>query len=68
MAIKRYHLAIPEELFEKVQTVADAKGITVVELLRKFIQLGLIVAKLNPEEGETLLIQEGEKVREITFL
>lgn len=66
--IKRYHLAIPEELFDKVKKAANARNVTVVELLRRFIALGLIATRLNEEAGETLVIREGTKERQITFL
>ena len=66
--IRRYNLAISKELYNQVKKAADAKNITVVELLRRFISLGLIAVNLNNEAGETLVIREGKKERQIQFL
>jgi 16S rRNA U516 pseudouridylate synthase RsuA-like enzyme len=63
--LKRYNLVLPEGLFEEVQRVADARQVSVVELLRRFIKLGLVAVKVEEKDDATLVIKEGDKEREI---
>ena len=66
--VKRYNLAIPEELFNQVQEVADNQHTTVVEILRKFIKLGLLAVQVGDNPDQSLLIREGDKERQIILL
>lgn len=66
--LKRYNLVLPEELFREVQTLAEQRHTTVVELFRKFIKLGLLVAKTEGSPDAVFLIREGEKERQIVLL
>jgi len=66
--VKRYSLVLPEELFDAVQELAEQRQTTVVELIRRFIKLGLIAARIEETEGAALIIREGETEREIILL
>jgi ATP-dependent Clp protease ATP-binding subunit ClpA len=66
--LKRYNLVVPEELFDELQQLADRDHTTVVDLLRRFIKLGLLATRINETPGSALLIREGEKEREILLL
>jgi len=66
--LKRYSLVIPDELFNGVLKIADEEHTTVVEILRKFIKLGLIAADVAKDPSAKLLIREGEKEREIVLI
>ena len=66
--LKRYNLALPEDLFNEIQKLADSQHITVLELLRRFIKLGLLVSKIQENPDSALFIREGENEREIVFL
>ncbi len=59
--MKRYHIALPSELLGEIQGVADKRGVTVVELFRRFIRLGLIADKVQDTDGSELLIREGKR-------
>ncbi len=63
--VKRYNLVLPEILYREVQTLANKEHTTVIDLLRRFIKLGLLVAKLTQDENTSLIILEGDKEREI---
>jgi hypothetical protein len=66
---KRYHLQIPDRLFAEVEEIAKKRGVTVVEVLRQFIRLGLFVAdKLENSKNTELLIREGESVTKLQLL
>ena len=41
---------------------------TVVEVLRKFIKLGLIALEVQDKSGSALVIREGDAEREIMML
>ena len=66
--IKKYNLALPQELFDELQEVADKRHTTVVELLRRFIKLGLIASQIDETPDAALIIREGNKEREILIL
>ena len=65
---RRYNLVLPEELFWELQTLADRQKTTVVELLRKFIKLGLLATKVEETPGSGLFIREGDRERQILLL
>jgi CopG-like RHH_1 or ribbon-helix-helix domain, RHH_5 len=67
-AAKRYNLVLPEELYQEVQTLAEQRGTTVVELLRRFIKLGLLVAKAEESPDMAFILREGERERELILL
>ncbi len=66
--VKSYNLVIPEDLFDTVQELADKRQTTVVELLRRFIKLGLLVAHVEDTPGAAFIIREGDSEREVIFL
>ena len=66
--VKRYNLALPEELFNEVQQIADKEHITVLEVLRRFIKLGLLASKIQDDPDAALYIREGNSERKIIFL
>ena len=66
--VKRYNLALPEELFNEVQQIADKEHITVLEVLRRFIKLGLLVSKTLDDPHSDLYIREGNSERKVIFL
>lgn len=40
-AEKRYNLAIPQTLYNELEALANARGVTVVAIIREFMKLGL---------------------------
>jgi hypothetical protein len=64
----RYNLALPKELFEELKEAADERGMTVVEVLRKFIKLGLLALETENKPGSALIIREGDTERQIIML
>ena len=66
--LKRYNLVLPEELFNEVQQIADKEHITVLEVLRRFIKLGLLASKIQDDPDSALYIREGNSERKIIFL
>jgi hypothetical protein len=66
--LKRYNLVLPEELFCAVHKLAEDRHTSVVELLRKFIKLGLIVAKVEENPDAAFVIREGDKEQQIVLV
>ena len=66
--VKRYSLVLPEELFDAVQELANRRQTTVVDIIRRFIKLGLIAARIEDTPGAALIIREGDTEREIIFV
>jgi len=66
--LKRYSLVLPEDLFTAIQALADQRQTTVVDLIRRFIKLGLIAAKIEDTPGAALIIRDGDTERQIILL
>ena len=66
--IYRYNLALPKELFDELKSAADERGMTVVEVLRKFIKLGLLALESQDNSGSALIIREGDTERQIMII
>jgi hypothetical protein len=66
--LKRYSLVLPEDLFAAIQALADQRQTTVVDLIRRFIKLGLIAAKIEDTPGAALIIRDGDSEQQIILL
>ncbi len=66
--IKRYNLALSVDQYNELQLVANREGETVVDVLRRFIKLGLFVDKVNQSGHAKILIRENNVDREIMFV
>jgi hypothetical protein len=65
--IKRYNLAIPKELFDDLQSLAKSEHTTILDLIRRFIKLGLIAAKMEKDPNAKIFIHENDHQRELVF-
>jgi len=65
---KRYNLVLPEELFNQLQEVANRKHTTVLELIRKFVKLGLIAVQAEDTPGTEFLLRENGIEQRILIL
>lgn len=66
--MKRYNLALPEELFREIERIADDHGLTVVDVMRAFVKLGLLAEKIGKAEDSAILIKQGNRTRELVLL
>jgi hypothetical protein len=66
--LKRYNLVLPEELFAELERMAVKRHTSVVEVLRRYIKLGLLVEQIDERPGAELLIREGERERQIVLI
>jgi hypothetical protein len=63
--MKRYNLDLPTELFDSLRAVAEQNNTTIVDVIRRFIRLGLAVEKTH---DSTLYIREGDSFSKIILL
>ncbi|MDQ3706554.1 MAG: hypothetical protein M3437_15315 [Chloroflexota bacterium] len=66
--VKRYNLVLPTDIYDELEKLADRKGTTVMDILRRFIKLGLIAAEVEEMEDAALLIRQGDREREIILI
>lgn len=67
--LKRYNLVMPAGLFDNLQALADRQHTTVVDLIRKYVKLGLVISNLvedNPDAA--LIIRNGDTERELVIV
>ncbi len=65
---KRYNLVLPQPLFDELQSVADERHATVLEVLKQYIRLGLLVSKAEKSPDVSVVIREGERERELMLI
>jgi len=66
--LKRYNLVLPEELLREVQELAEKRHVSVLEMLRKFIRLGLLVAKAEESPDTVFLLRDGDTERQLILI
>ena len=62
---KRYNLVIPSNLYDEIKELSERRGSTVVETIRKFLKVGLLVSKLQDAPDSAFIIREGNSEREV---
>lgn len=66
--LKRYNLALPEDLFREVEQLAEREHMTVLEVLRRAVKLSLLVDRVQQTPGASLVIREGTSERQLVVL
>ncbi|HEY0070711.1 MAG TPA: hypothetical protein VGE04_12160 [Chloroflexia bacterium] len=66
--MKKYQIVVPESLFEEIEKIADSRQTTVIDIIRRFLKLGILTAKIENTPNAGLFIREGESEREIILL
>ena len=57
-AIKRYNVVLPAALYDELQKVAAEKHTTVLELIRKFVKLGLLAVRAETTPNLDFVVRE----------
>lgn len=65
---KRFNLVLPQEVFDEVQQIAAARHSTVVEVLRQFIRLGLLVAQAEQRDDAAFVYRQDGQERRIMLI
>jgi len=66
--VKRYSLNLPCDVYDKVKEVADENDTSVMELLKRFIKLGLVAAEVEKDENSELIIRQNGKDKELMIM
>jgi len=65
---KRFNLVLPNDLVKRVQKIADEEHTSVVEILRRFIKIGLLAVEIQKKPGAALILREGDDEKQILLL
>ena len=65
---KRFNMILPYELFDQIQVIADQEHTSVVEVLRRFIKLGLLATEVQKKPDSALILREGDDEKQILLL
>lgn len=66
--MKKYQIVVPKSLFEEIEKLADSRQTTVIDIIRRFLKLGLLTARIENTPNAGLFIREGDNEREIILL
>lgn len=66
--LKRYNLALPEDLFREVEELAGREHTTVLEVLRRSVKLGVLAARIQETPDAAIIIREGTIERQLVLL
>ena len=58
--IKRYNMAIPQALYDELETIANNETTTVLEIMKRFIKAGLCLYKISTTDGGEITIKAGK--------
>ncbi|MGE3541459.1 MAG: hypothetical protein AB7N91_29005 [Candidatus Tectimicrobiota bacterium] len=65
---KRYSLVLPGQLFEAIQELAEERQTTVLEIIKKFLRLGLLVADAEKSPDSEFIIRKGEREQRLLLV
>jgi hypothetical protein len=65
---KRYTLTLLESTLDEVDGIAADEGVTTVNILRRFVRLGLLVTKAQRTSGASLIIREDGQDKHILIV
>ena len=66
--IKRYNLVLPVSLFDQIESLAEDESASILEILKRFIKIGLLISALAQSPDTKVIIREGDRERELVFL
>ena len=64
---RRFQVLLPDELLAEMQAIASREHTSVVEILRRYIKLGLLIDRVNRDGGK-FLIRENNIDREVLMV
>jgi hypothetical protein len=64
---RRYTLVIPDELFKEVESVANSREVPVIDILRRFIAMGLYIENQAGKGADFVIRQDDTEERLVFF-
>jgi hypothetical protein len=62
---QRFNLTLPAPVVSEMEKIAEAYDISIVDVIRSFIRIGLLVSRAQNDPDKAVLIREGERITEI---
>lgn len=67
-AMKSYKLILPSGLYAELEAVAKNHHCSVVSIMRKCLQIGLIAIDANDDPNKSLILRDGESEMRLVFV
>ena len=67
LSVKRYNLLMPEDLFNRLEVLANEKQVSLAELIRTFLKIGLILVELQHDDSVSIVVRDSNRERELMF-
>lgn len=65
---KRYSMVIQPDLYAQVEAVANSHGASVVDILRRFMRLGIMLDEANSNPDAAIIVREAGVEKEIVLI
>lgn len=65
---KRYNLSLPNDLYYELDRIANKHNTTKLEVIRKFIKLGLVAENVESDPNSHLIIKDDKGERELMIM
>ncbi len=66
--LKRYPLVVSEDIFVELEKLAAREQMSIAEVLRKFVKLGLTMTKLQGQPDTKVIIRQGKREQVLIVL
>ncbi|MFA6446080.1 MAG: hypothetical protein WCW14_02405 [Candidatus Paceibacterota bacterium] len=68
--MKRYSLLLSSEIFSEVKRVSNEEGVAVVDIFRRFVKMGIVLAdELKKAPGSEIIIRQKDgKEKSLIFI
>jgi hypothetical protein len=64
----QYHLSMPVVLHEELQAIADEQQVSIAEIMRRFLKMGVVASKLAQSPDAYLCVAQGDMIQQIIVL
>jgi hypothetical protein len=58
MAESRYTLSLPTEIYNELREIAEHRGLSVKDVVRQCLKIGLVAIKLDEDPEKELIVKE----------
>lgn len=67
-SVHRYSLVLPADLYDRIKSIAEEEQTTVLEIMKRFLRLGLVATQAQRNGSAQLILREGDRDREILLV
>lgn len=62
---KRYHISMPQDLFDELESLAKKRHTTTLDIVRRFLKMGLVIDRVEEDPDADILIREGDSLQKL---